>query len=152
MSDGLAIEVLRAVATAMRELGVRWYVFGAQAAIIWGSPPVDVVLAGPVLEDEFLARAIGTHGRPTCHPVPRRRHRIPCLRSEQWGSSRGSRAVYAARDDTGAGQPAVPYPPTLLKPSIPSTRNSAFATRVPSGTVTCTVSVSASVTRTVWRW
>lgn len=111
MSDGLvATEVLRAVAVAMRELDVRWYVFGAQAAIIWGSPrfssdvdvtvefvapervmdvlrrhdfevleddpdfisrtrvipvvhkpsgmPVDVVLAGPGLEDEFLARAI----------------------------------------------------------------------------------------------
>jgi hypothetical protein len=111
VSDGLvASEVLRAVAAAMRDLGVRWYVFGAQAAIIWGSPrlssdvdvtvefvapervmdvlrrhgfevieddpdfitrtrvipvvhsqsgmPVDVVLAGPGLEDEFLARAV----------------------------------------------------------------------------------------------
>lgn len=111
MSDGhVATDVLRAVAAAMGELGVRWYVFGAQAAIIWGSPrlssdvdvtveflapekitdvlrrhgfaiveddpdfisrtrvipvvhsqsrmPVDVVLAGPGLEDEFFARAI----------------------------------------------------------------------------------------------
>lgn len=111
MSDGLvAADVLHDVAGAMRELGVRWYVFGAQAAIVWGSPrlssdvdvtveyvnpekiaqtfdrhgfaivtkdpefvrrtrviplvhrrsrmPVDLVLAGPGLEDEFLARAV----------------------------------------------------------------------------------------------
>jgi predicted nucleotidyltransferase len=111
VSDGLvAADVLRAVANAMRELGVRWYVFGAQAAIVWGSPrlssdvdvtveylapqkiaeafrrhgfdivhddadfvertrviavmhrdsrmPVDIVLAGPGLEDEFLERAV----------------------------------------------------------------------------------------------
>lgn len=111
MSDGLvAAEVVRSIAAAIRELAVRWYVFGAQAAIIWDSPrlsgdvdvtvefvapekimdvlqrhglevfeddsdfisrtrvipvvhsqsrmPVDVVLAGAGLEDEFLARPI----------------------------------------------------------------------------------------------
>ncbi|HVE70324.1 MAG TPA: nucleotidyl transferase AbiEii/AbiGii toxin family protein [Thermoanaerobaculia bacterium] len=111
MSDRVAaVEVLHAVDAALRELGVRWYVFGAQAAIIWGSPrlssdvdvtleavapdrvvqtfrshgfdivesdpefiertrvipvvhrksgmPVDLVLAGAGLEEEFLERSI----------------------------------------------------------------------------------------------
>lgn len=113
MSTSPAVaEALLAIAAAMRKAGVRWYLFGAQAAIIWGSPrlsadvdvtvdlpretigalieamrergfelvfaddefiermrvlpflqsttrmPVDVVLAGPGLEEEFLHRAV----------------------------------------------------------------------------------------------
>lgn len=108
-------ELLAALAGALSELRVPWYVFGAQAAIVWGRPrltadvdvtvrlgaedperlvraleeqgfklrvggeaddfirrtrvlpfihttsefPVDVVLAGPGLEELFLSRAIG---------------------------------------------------------------------------------------------
>ena len=105
-------DVLAAVAGAMRQTGSRWYLFGAQAATVWGRPrltadvditaqvrtdqmdefleamkrqgftlrfddpefvnrtrvfpflhqstgvPVDVVLAGPGLEEEFLDRAV----------------------------------------------------------------------------------------------
>jgi Nucleotidyltransferase of unknown function (DUF6036) len=105
-------DLLEALAAAMGERGVRWYLFGAQAAIVWGSPrlsadvdvtveidptalndyittmghhgfdavfddpdfvartrvipfthrasgmPLDVVLAGPGFEDDFLQRAI----------------------------------------------------------------------------------------------
>lgn len=112
MSSRAVTELLAALAGAMRERGIRWYLFGAQAAIIWGSPrlsadvdvtavispaslndyidamadrgfdvmaddpeflertrvvpfrhrasgmPLDVVLAGPGLEDDFLQRAI----------------------------------------------------------------------------------------------
>ena len=113
-------EVLRTLAAAMAERDLPWYLFGAQAAIVWGSPrlsadvdvtvaiepaivdsfvetmrrhgfdltfsdseflartrvllfvhrsthmPLDVVLAGPGLEEDFLRRAIsvdvdGTH-------------------------------------------------------------------------------------------
>jgi Nucleotidyltransferase of unknown function (DUF6036) len=106
-------DALLGIAAAMRDAGVRWYLFGAQAAILWGSPrlsadvditvdlqrkavtdvikamavhgfdvvfgddefvertrvlpfihrssrmPVDIVLAGPGLEEEFLNRAVG---------------------------------------------------------------------------------------------
>lgn len=105
-------DVLAAVTEAMRQLGARWYLFGAQAATVWGRPrltadvditaqirtdqmdefleamkrqgftsrfddpefvnttrvvpfvhqrtgvPLDVVLAGPGLEEEFLDRAV----------------------------------------------------------------------------------------------
>ncbi len=113
-------ELLRTLAAAMAERDLPWYLFGAQAAIVWGSPrlsadvdvtvaiepaivdsfietmrrhgfdltfsdseflartrvllfvhrsthmPLDVVLAGPGLEEDFLRRAIsvdvdGTH-------------------------------------------------------------------------------------------
>ncbi len=105
-------ELLAALAAACSELGARWYLFGAQAAMVWGRPrltadidvtvrqdpedperlvrtleargfalrvsdadqfvqrsrvlpflhvasglPVDIVLAGPGLEDLFLSRA-----------------------------------------------------------------------------------------------
>ena len=105
-------ELLAALASACSELGARWYLFGAQAAMVWGRPrltadidvtvrqdpedperlvrtleargfalrisdadrfaqrsrvlpflhvasglPVDIVLAGPGLEDLFLSRA-----------------------------------------------------------------------------------------------
>ncbi|MEO8036612.1 MAG: nucleotidyltransferase [Acidobacteriota bacterium] len=112
MSSRAVAEILRSLAAAMKERGLRWYLFGAQAAIIWGSPrlsadvdvtaqidpaalddytaamldrgfelvgadsdfvartrvlpfvhrasgmPLDVVLAGPGLEEDFLERAL----------------------------------------------------------------------------------------------
>lgn len=111
----------------MAEQGLRWYLFGAQAAIVWGSPrfsadvditaeiapavidsfieamthhgfglvftdsdflartrvlpfihrgthmPLDVVLAGPGLEDDFLGRA---------HPVDVQGTRVPVISPE----------------------------------------------------------------------
>ena len=124
MSTSPAVtEALLGIAAAMREAGARWYLFGAQAAILWGSPrlsadvdvtvevpretagslvdamrrhgfelvfsdtefvertrvlpfvqrttkmPVDVVLAGPGLEEEFLNRAIGVALRGESIPV-----------------------------------------------------------------------------------
>ena len=107
----------------MEERGVRWYLFGAQAAILWGSPrlsvdadvtariepdemkafietmsrhgfdllfsdaefvertrvlpfvhrissmPLDVVLSGPGLEEDFLRRAVSIDVRGTMIPV-----------------------------------------------------------------------------------
>lgn len=113
MSTSPAVaEALQSIAVAMRAAGARWYLFGAQAAIVWGSPrlsadidvtvelhwetltrlissmheqgfelvfgdhefiertrvlpfvhrssrmPVDLVIAGPGLEEEFLNRAV----------------------------------------------------------------------------------------------
>jgi hypothetical protein len=116
-------DVLAAVAAAMHESGSRWYLFGAQAATLWGRPrltadiditaeipfdrldnfletmkrqgftlrfddrefvtrtrvfpflhhgtgvPLDVVLAGPGLEEEFLARAVNVQVEGTTVPV-----------------------------------------------------------------------------------
>jgi hypothetical protein len=116
-------DVFAAVAAAMREMDVRWYLFGAQAATVWGRPrltadvditaqippdridsftatmrghnfrlrfedhefvmttrvlpfvhattaiPVDVVLAGSGIEEEFLARAINVDIEGTVVPV-----------------------------------------------------------------------------------
>jgi hypothetical protein len=116
-------EVLAAVAAAMHENAWRWYLFGAQAATLWGRPrltadvditaeipfesldsfveamkrrgftlrfddrefvnrtrvfpflhdrtgvPLDVVLAGPGLEEEFLDRAINVQFEGTAVPV-----------------------------------------------------------------------------------
>jgi len=115
-------EVLAALAAAMRDGGFRWYLFGAQAASLWGRPrfsgdvdvtiaisqsdlpefirvmqtsgfklrfddrefmerarvfpflheptsyPIDVVLAGPGLEEEFLSRAVMVEGVPVISP------------------------------------------------------------------------------------
>jgi hypothetical protein len=116
-------ELLHALAAALSDLDVPWYLFGAQAAIVWGSPrlsadvdvtiridpervgtlidsmrqhgfdavftdsefvararvipfihrgsriPIDVVLAGPGLEEDFLRRAIQVDIRGTLIPV-----------------------------------------------------------------------------------
>jgi len=116
-------KLLDALAATMVERDLRWYLFGAQAAIVWGSPrlsadvditatiepanvdsfveamkrhgfdltfsdpdflersrvllfvhrssrmPLDVVLAGPGLEEEFLGRAISVDFDGTNIPV-----------------------------------------------------------------------------------
>jgi predicted nucleotidyltransferase len=116
-------ELLQALARVMQEQGVPWYLFGAQAAILWGSPrlsadvdvtahieqhsldgyietmrehgfeiafadrdfiartrvvpfvhhasrmPLDIVLAGPGLEEEFLRRAVSVDIGGTLVPV-----------------------------------------------------------------------------------
>jgi hypothetical protein len=116
-------DALLGIASAMRIAGTRWYLFGAQAAIMWGSPrlsadvdvtvelsrdtiptlidamrdhgfdlvfsdrefvdrtrvlpfihrssrmPVDVVIAGPGLEEDFLNRAVGVALRGESIPV-----------------------------------------------------------------------------------
>lgn len=116
-------EILHALAAAMTDSGVGWYLFGAQAAIIWGSPrlsadidatvairsgrladfiaamtaggfdlvfadsdfvertrvipfvhrasgmPLDIVLSGPGLEEEFLRRAVTVDVEGTRVPV-----------------------------------------------------------------------------------
>src|SRR6185503_1904376 len=45
------VDALHRIAAAMREVGIRWYLFGAQAAIVWGSPrlsaDVDVTVDLP---------------------------------------------------------------------------------------------------------
>lgn len=124
MSNRHAVaDLLRDLAAAMEERGLSWYLFGAQAAIVWGSPrlsadvditaqiepsaldayvaamkdngfdlvssdadfiaqtrvlpflhrasrmPLDVVLAGPGLEADFLQRAISVDVDGTLVPV-----------------------------------------------------------------------------------
>ena len=66
MSSRAVAEILRSLAAAMNERGLRWYLFGAQAAIIWGSPrlsaDVDVTAQiGPAAMDEYTA-AMLDHG------------------------------------------------------------------------------------------
>jgi len=122
-SRATVAELLRALAAAMAERDLPWYLFGAQAAIVWGSPrlsadvdvtatiepaavaafveamrrhdfhllfddsdfvartrvlpfvhgrtrmPLDVVLAGPGLEEDFLRRAIPVDVSGTSIPV-----------------------------------------------------------------------------------
>jgi hypothetical protein len=122
-TDRTVAELLHDLAAVMDERGLRWYLFGAQAAIIWGSPrlsadadvtaelqpehvepfieamkrhgfdvvisdsgfiertrvlpfvhrrtrmPVDVVLAGRGLEQEFLQRAVSVNLAGTSIPV-----------------------------------------------------------------------------------
>jgi hypothetical protein len=123
VSASVLAEVFTGVAAAMRESSARWYLFGAQAATLWGRPrltadvdvtaeippesldafieamsdqgfqlrfgdrefvsrtrvlpfihaptriPLDVVLAGPGLEEEFLARAVGVEIEGVIIPV-----------------------------------------------------------------------------------
>jgi predicted nucleotidyltransferase len=119
---GAVSELLRALANVLAARGIRWYVFGAQAVMIWGRPrfsadvdvtavidestrnefvdamrqhgfpllvddeqfitqtrvlpfvyqngvPLDVVLAGPGFEEEFLNRAIDVDVEGTLIPV-----------------------------------------------------------------------------------
>jgi hypothetical protein len=55
-----ATELLRALATVLGTLGARWYVFGAQAVLVWGRPrltgDVDVtIFLDPEQPDPFVA-------------------------------------------------------------------------------------------------
>ena len=58
-------ELLADLAVALDALGARWYVFGAQAALVWGRPrlttDVDVTVKCSV-STEQLVRALDTHG------------------------------------------------------------------------------------------
>lgn len=58
-------ELLSALALALAAVGARWYVFGAQAALVWGRPrlttDVDVTVRCPV-STESLVRALEAHG------------------------------------------------------------------------------------------
>ena len=45
-------ECCGAIGSALHGIGVRWFLFGAQAAIL------DVVLAGPGIEEGFFARSV----------------------------------------------------------------------------------------------
>jgi hypothetical protein len=119
---GAVVDLLRALAAVMSECRIRWYVFGAQAVMIWGRPrfsadvdvtamidssardefidamqrngfrlrirdeefvtrtrvlpfvyrsgmPLDVVLAGPGLEEEFMNRSIDVDVAGTLIPM-----------------------------------------------------------------------------------
>lgn len=59
-------DVLAAVAAAMHESASRWYLFGAQAATLWG-------------EEEFLDRAINVQFEGTAVPVIRTSPLPPAL-------------------------------------------------------------------------
>jgi len=66
VSQKAVAELLHALSAAMKKVGLRWYLFGAQAAIIWGSPrlsaDVDVTASlDPALLDTFTA-AMRHHG------------------------------------------------------------------------------------------
>lgn len=59
-------DLIHALAAAMHEKRLRWYLFGAQAAILWGSPrlsaDVDVTVdIAPAVIDDFI-RAMSRHG------------------------------------------------------------------------------------------
>ncbi|MGE0815003.1 MAG: nucleotidyltransferase [Vicinamibacterales bacterium] len=58
-------ELLSDLAVALEAIGARWYVFGAQAALVWGRPrlttDVDVTVRCPASTDH-LVRMLDTHG------------------------------------------------------------------------------------------
>jgi len=59
-AESAAADLLRALAPVLRRFGDRWYVFGAQAAIVWGRPrltgDVDVtVFLEPDAPKDFVA-------------------------------------------------------------------------------------------------
>ena len=60
------VEVYRALNDALSSLGVSWYVFGAQAAILHGATrfteDLDVTVLLGVREPRTLANALGQHG------------------------------------------------------------------------------------------
>ncbi len=59
------VELLSDLAAALNTLGARWYVFGAQAALVWGRPrlttDVDVTVRCSATTDH-LVRALDTRG------------------------------------------------------------------------------------------
>ena len=65
-SHQAVVDLLDALADVMGERGVRWYLFGAQAAIVWGSPrlsaDVDVTVEiDPAALNDYIA-TMGEHG------------------------------------------------------------------------------------------
>jgi len=63
---GAVVELLGTLAKVLSARGIRWYVFGAQAAMVWGRPrfsaDVDVTaVIGDSERDEFVD-AMGRHG------------------------------------------------------------------------------------------
>lgn len=58
-------ELLADLAVALDAIGARWYVFGAQAALVWGRPrlttDVDVTVKCSISTDR-LVRTLDTHG------------------------------------------------------------------------------------------
>ncbi len=62
---GLA-ELLADLSASLTDLRVSWYVFGAQAALIWGRPRLTTDVDATVRLDggdtEALVRALGSHG------------------------------------------------------------------------------------------
>jgi len=61
------VDVYRALSRGFSSLGVPWYVFGAQAAIIHGAlrftEDVDVTVLPGAIEHEALVDELGRHGR-----------------------------------------------------------------------------------------
>ncbi|HEY5611083.1 MAG TPA: DUF6036 family nucleotidyltransferase, partial [Thermoanaerobaculia bacterium] len=59
-------EVLAALATAFERVGCRWYLFGAQAAIVWGRPrlsaDIDITVDVPIEGALELARVLESYG------------------------------------------------------------------------------------------
>lgn len=65
-ADGSPADLLAALAAALHSLGARWYLFGAQAALIWGRPrltaDVDVTVRLDPEDPERLVRALEAAG------------------------------------------------------------------------------------------
>lgn len=59
-------DLIAALAEALRAVGARWYLFGAQAALIWGRPrltaDVDVTVRLEPEDPGALVRAFAAHG------------------------------------------------------------------------------------------
>jgi hypothetical protein len=59
-------DLIAALAEALAAAGARWYLFGAQAALIWGRPrltaDVDVTVRLDPEDPDALVRALGRHG------------------------------------------------------------------------------------------
>ena len=88
-------DLLTALAAVMRERGVQWYLFGAQAAIIWGSPRLSAdVDVTALLEHAGLAGYIDTMRE---HWIRYRFRRSGFHRSHTSDSLRSSRQSDAAR-------------------------------------------------------
>ena len=59
-------DLIAALAEALGAIGARWYLFGAQAALIWGRPrltaDVDVTVRLDPEDPDALVRAFAEHG------------------------------------------------------------------------------------------
>jgi hypothetical protein len=67
-------ELLTDLATAFADLGVAWYVFGAQAVLLWGRPrmtaDVDVTVRLGTIENETLIGTLELRGFSRRYSVP----------------------------------------------------------------------------------